>query len=179
MANNLLGTGKSTGMFYVAPKGTALPATPGTTPGADWKLVGDISEDGITLTLPSGDVIKNWAKEPVRKVNTETGKVAGAIIETSKTVFETLFGAENVDYEAATSSHGNISSVELSPDVAAAPAAYLFLAKDGDVLTMYGTTNGLIEDIADVAVSPDGIVSWNVTIGGTWKIAHDDGQVTS
>ena len=175
MANNLLGTGNATGMFFTATAGTALPL-PGTAPGADWTHVGDVGEDGISMTLPNGEVKRNWANLPVRKINTKNGTIAPPIIETSRTVFETLFGASNVDYDAATSEHGNITSVELAPDVSAEPAAYLFLAKDGGVLTSIGTSNGLITNIADVSFAPSGVVTWTPTIEGVWKIQTDDGQ---
>ena len=179
MSNAMLGGGLATGMFYTAPKGTSLPSTPGTTPGASWKLVGDISSDGITLARPNGDVIRNWALDPVRKVNTENGKITAPVIDTTKTVLETLYGADNVTYVAATSGHGNITSVTLSPDVSAEPAAYLFLMKDGDRLSMIGTTNGLITNIADTTFSGDSIVTREIEIEGTWTKAYDDGQVAS
>ena len=124
MSEVLIGAGKATGMFYTAPKGTALPATPGTAPGADWVLVGDISEDGISFKLPSGDVLRNWALVAKRKINTENGVVSAPIMDTTQKSLETLFGAENVNVTAASSTHGAISSVELAPDVAAEPAAF-------------------------------------------------------
>ena len=179
MSNVLIGAGNATGMFFTAPKGTALPGTPGTTPGSAWKEVGAIDADGISLTLPSGDVIKNWANIAERKINTENGKISGNIMYTNKDVFETLFGAGNVDYTAADTTHGNISSVTLSPDVSAEPAAYLFLIKDGDTLVSIGTSNGLITDIADVAFNPTTAVVWNPTIDASWTISHDDGQLAS
>ena len=179
MSNAMLGGGLSTGMFYTAPKGTALPTTPGTTPGASWVLVGDISEDGITLTRPNGDVIRNWALDPVRKVNTENGKITAPIIDTSKKVLETLYGADNVTYTAATGAHGNITSVTLSPDVSAEPAAYLFLMKDGNRLSMIGTTNGLITNIADTNFTGKDLVTREAEIEGTWVKAYDDGEVAS
>ena len=179
MSNVLIGKGNAVGMFYTAPQGTSLPSTPGTTPGASWVHVGDISDEGISLTLPSGETIKNWALNAVRKINTENGKISAPIIETTQKVFETLFGKTNVSVEAATNAHGNITTVELAPDVSAEPAAYLFLVKDGDVLVSIGTTNGLIESIADVAIAPNAAVVWNPTIDATWKISVDDGQVTS
>ena len=180
MSNVLIGAGNEVlGMFFTAPKGTALPSTPGTAPGAAWKEVGAIDADGISLKLPSGEVIKNWANIAERKINTENGVISGNIMYTTKTVFETLFGEDNVSYEAASASHGNITSVELSPDVSAEPAAYLFLVKDGNKLVSIGTTNGLITDIADVAFNPTTAVVWNPSIDGTWKISYDDGEVTS
>ena len=180
MSNVLIGAGNDVlGMFFRAPKGTALPGTPGTTPGSSWTEVGAITADGISLKLPSGDVLKNWANIAERKINTENGVISGAIMYTNKKVFETLFGEDNVTYTAADSSHGNISSVTLSPDVSAEPAAYLFLVKDGDTLVSIGTTNGLITDIADVTFNPTQAVVWTPTIEGRWTISHDDGQVTS
>ena len=179
MSEVLIGAGKATGMFYTAPKGTSLPETPGTTPGSAWQLVGDISEDGISLKLPSGDVIKNWALVAKRKINTENGEVSAPIMDTTKKVLETLFGAGNVATTAAGQTHGQISSVELAPDVVAEPAAYLFLMKDGDTLAMVGSSDALITDIADISFKPGDAAVWNATINGTWTFAIDDGEVTT
>ena len=146
MSNVLIGAGRATGMFFTAPKGTSLPTTPGASLGADWAEVGAITEDGITFSLPSGDVLRNWALVAERKINTENGKVTAPIMYTTKKVLETLFGSGNVTHTAASSQHGNVDSVEIAPDVSAEPAAYLFLMKDGDKLAMLGTENGLITD---------------------------------
>ena len=81
MASVLIGKGNAVGMFYVAVKGTALPSTPDTAPGAGWKKVGDVSSDGISMSLPSGDVIKNWAIdrtfEPAISAEEREERVAG------------------------------------------------------------------------------------------------------
>lgn len=179
MSDVLIGAGLATGMFYTAPKGTALPAYPSEALGADWATVGAITEDGISFTLPSGDVLRNWALVAERKINTENGTVSAPIMYTTKKVLETLFGAGNVTHTAASSAHGNVDAVTISPDVSAEPAAYLFLMKDGDKLAMLGTTDGLITEISDVAFSPSEAVTWEATIDGTWTFAVDDGQVTS
>lgn len=179
MSEVLVAAGKATGMFFRAPKGTAAPATPGTAPGADWTNVGDISEDGISLKLPSGDVLRNWALAAKRKINTENGVVSAPIMDTTQTVLETLFGEGNVSTTAATSEHGNITSVELSPDVSAEPAAYLFLMKDGDTLVSLYSPDALITEIADVPLKGTEAAIWNASIDGTWTFAIDDGAVTS
>lgn len=179
MSDVLIGAGKATGMFFTAPKGTALPAYPSETLGADWTEVGAITEDGISLTLPSGDVLRNWALVAERKINTENGTVSAPIMYTTKKILETLFGAGNVTHTAASSAHGNVDSVELAPDVSAEPASYLFLMKDGSKLAMLGTSDGLITEISDVSFSPTESVTWEATIDGTWTFAVDDGQVTS
>ena len=179
MSNVLIGAGLATGMFYTAPKGTTLPTTPTATLGADWKEVGAITEDGITLTLPSGDVLRNWAKIAERKINTENGSVDVPIMYTTKKVLETLFGAGNVTHVAPTTSHGNVDSVVISPDVSAEPASYLFLMKDGDTLAMLATNDGLITEIGDVAFNGGAGATWDAKIEGTWTFAVDDGQVAS
>lgn len=179
MSNVLIGAGKATGMFFTAPAGTALPAYPSEALGADWSEVGAITEDGITFSLPSGDVLRNWALIAERKINTENGTVQAPIMYTTKKVLETIFGAGNVIHTAASSTHGNVDAVEIAPDVSAEPAAYLFLMKDGDKLAMLGTTNGLITEIGDVSFSPSAGVIWEATIDGTFTFAVDDGQVTT
>lgn len=179
MSNVFIGAGNASGMFYKAPKGTSLPSSPNASLGADWVEVGAITDAGISLTLPSGDVLRNWALEPERKINTENGSVTAPIMYTNKTVLETLFGANNVSHTAATASDGNIETVTLSPDVSAEPASYLFLMKDGDSLAMLATNNGLITEIGDVSFAPDSSVNWEATIEGSWTFAIDDGQVTS
>lgn len=179
MSDVLLGAGLATGMFYTAPKGTALPAYPSESLGADWQEVGAITADGISLALPSGDVLKNWSLTAERKINTENGVVTAPIMYTTKKVLETLFGAGNVAHTAASSAHGNVDAVEIAPDVNAEPAAYLFLMKDGSKLAMLGTTDGLITEISDVSFSPTESVVWEAKIDATWKFAVDDGNVTS
>ena len=68
MSNVLVGKGDATGMAFRAPAGTVLPAYPGASLSADWKAIGNVGEDGLTLKLPSGDVIKNWALDPERRI---------------------------------------------------------------------------------------------------------------
>lgn len=179
MSNVLVGAGLATGMFFTAPKGTALPAYPGASLGAGWAEVGAITEDGITLSLPNGDVIRNWALVAERKINTENGQITAPIMYTTKKVLETLFGSNNVTHVAANSSHGNLDSVELAPDVSAEPAAFLFLMKDGDKLAMLGSSDALITEIGDVSFTPSEGATWEATIDGTWTFMVDDGDITS
>ena len=179
MSNVLVGAGLATGMFFTAPKGTALPSYPGASLSADWSEVGAITEDGITLSLPNGDVIRNWALVAERKINTENGQITAPIMYTTKKVLETLFGSNNVTHVAANSSHGNLDSVELAPDVSAEPAAFLFLMKDGDKLAMLGSSDALITEIGDVSFTPSEGATWEATIDGTWTFMVDDGASTS
>ena len=100
-------------------------------------------------------------------------------MDTTKTVLETLFGENNVSYTAASSAHGNITSVELAPDVTADAAAYLFLMKDGDTLVSLYSGDALITEIADVPLKGTEAAIWNASIDGTWTFSIDDGAVNS
>lgn len=175
----LIGAGNASGMFFTAPKGTVLPVSPMETLSADWTEVGAITEDGITFALPSGEVLRNWAKVPERKMNTENGNVTAPIMYTTKKVLETIAGASNVAHVTADATHGNVDSVTFAPDVSAEPASYLFLMKDGDRLAMLASNDALITEISDVTFNGNGSANWEATIEGTWTFATDDGQVTS
>ena len=179
MSNVLVGKGDSTGMAFRAPAGTSLPSYPGASLSADWKAIGNVGEDGLTLKLPSGDVIRNWALDPERRVNTENGQLSVPFIHTTKNTLETCFGENNVSYTAANSTHGNLTAVEFSPDVFAEPAAYCFLMKDGEKRALVGSTNALISEIGDVAFKGTEATEWDATIDGTWTFMVDDGAVTS
>ena len=57
----MLGAGLATGMFYHAPEGTDLPASPEASL-ADWTKVGDVTEEGITWGASRDFTqLKNWA----------------------------------------------------------------------------------------------------------------------
>ena len=174
-----LGLGDATGMAYIGPENTSLPAFPSQTPGASFVEIGAVGEDGVTLTLPSGEVIKNWAKKAERKINTENGKLKVPFIATNKKVLEAAFGSSFVEYLAATAQHGNVTSVKLSPDVGPDPKSFLFLMKDGDRLAMVGCEDGLVESIDDITFNGSTPVSWNFTIDVTFVLRFDDGQIAS
>lgn len=179
MSNVLVGKGDSTGMAFRAPAGTALPSYPGASLSADWKPIGNVGEDGLTLKLPSGEVIRNWALDPERRLNTENGQLSVPFIHTTKSTLETLFGDNNITYVAANSTHGNLTSVEFSPDVYSEPAAYLFLMKDGNARAFVGSSNALISEIGDVSFKGTEASQWDATIDGTWTFMVDDGAVSS
>ena len=179
MSKVLVGKGDSTGMAFRAPAGTALPSYPGASLSADWKAIGNVGEDGLTLKLPSGDVVRNWALDPERRINTENGQLSVPFIHTDKATLETLVGDNNVTFVAADGTHGNLTSVEFSPDVYAEPAAYLFLMKDGSTRAYVGSTNALISEIGDIAFNGANPTQYDATIDGTWTFMVDDGAVSS
>lgn len=181
-----LGIGNSqesgaTGMFYHAAAGTTLPTAASGTPGAGWTEVGAISNDGITFNPNhTFDKLKNWANQIARLLPSEQGgTVSAPIIDTTESALKTVFGAENVEVAAATSSHGKQISVNITPESAPDAEAFLFIMKDGDDMIMIGTTRGYITEVGEVAFQPNAAITWDVTIeADKWVIMKDDGQVT-
>ena len=102
------------------------------------------------------------------------------LMYTEKKTLETIFGASNVSYVAADSNHGNLTSVTVSPGVSAAPAAFLFIMKDGDDMLMLGTTKGVVRDLDDITFSPTEAITWTATVeAASWVFMKDDGQTGS
>ena len=186
MANHeaKLGLGLSTGMFYHAPAGTALPAYPLDTLGAAWTKVGDVSSDGISMTFGKTTTdFRTWANQIKRTALTEHKEdISVPIMDTTAEVFKTVFGDDAVTETAATAAHGKLVGVELSKGELPDEEAYLFLIKDGDDAIMIGCTRGQIKAVADVAFQPGSLITWNPTITGLgdgWKLITDDGDTTS
>lgn len=181
MASNKvnLGIGLATGMFYTAPAGTALPSSPLDTLSADWTEVGAVTSDGITWsTGKDSEPLRNWAKEVERLVaSDEGGTVQVPLMYTEEETLKVIFGSDNVTVTPATVSNGNITSVTVAPGVSAAPAAYLFLMKDGDDMLLLGTSKGIVREVDDVSFSPTEAITWNATIeAASWTLTKDDGQ---
>lgn len=179
-SNNVnLGIGLATGMFYTAPAGTALPTYPSDTLAADWKEVGAVTADGITwATGKDSDPLRNWAKEIERLMAAEEGgSVTAPLMYTTEETLKVIFGSDNVTVTAADSSHGKLVSVTVAPGVSAAPAAFLFIMKDGDDMLMLGTSKGIVREVGDISFSPTEAITWEATIeAASWTFAKDDGQ---
>ena len=183
MSNNVnLGIGMATGMFYTAPVGTALPATPSTTPGSDWTNAGAITADGITWnTGKDSEPLRNWAKETERLVGSdEGGSVTAPMMYTTEETLKTIFGADNVTVTPATTTSGKVISVTVEPGVSASPMAFLFIMKDGDDMLMLGTSKGIVREVGDITFSPTEGITWEATIeAAAWTFAKDDGTPTT
>ena len=180
-SNNVnLGIGLATGMFYTAPAGTALPASPLDTLPADWTQAGAITADGITWsTGKDSEPLRNWAKETERLVGSdEGGSVTAPMMYTTEETLKTIFGADNVTVTPATATNGKIVSVTVAPGVSASPMAFLFIMKDGDDMLMLGTEKGIVREVGDITFAPTEGITWEVTIeAAAWTFAKDDGQL--
>ena len=183
MASNdvKLGAGLATGMFYHAPKGTALPTYPTETLAEAWKEVGYVAEDGITWHHGrSGEPLKDWSNTIRRILDSSDDKtIAVPIISTTKEALKTIFGADNVTETAATTGHGKLLTIT-SDDMMSGEEAFLFVMKDGDDTIAIGTMGGFISALDDINFAPGSPITWNATINmSAWTMILDDGQVTS
>lgn len=180
-SNNVnLGIGLATGMFYTAPAGTALPASPLDSLPADWTQAGAITADGITWsTGKDSEPLRNWAKETERLVGSdEGGSVTAPMMYTTEETLKTIFGSDNVTVTPATATNGKIVSVTVAPGVSASPMAFLFIMKDGDDMLMLGTEKGIVREVGDITFAPTEGITWEATIeAAAWTFAKDDGQL--
>lgn len=177
-----LGIGLATGMFFTAPAGTALPASPTAILSEAWTNAGAITADGITWTTgKDSEPLRNWAKETERLVGSdEGGSVTAPMMYTTEDTLKTIFGSDNVTVTAATQSAGKVISVTVAPGVSASPMAFLFLMKDGDDMLMLGTEKGIVREVGDITFAPTGGITWEATIeAASWTFAKDDGTPTT
>lgn len=174
-----IGNASASGMFYVAPVGTALPTSPLDTLDAAWVNAGAVSSDGLTVDwAKDSDPLRNWAKETERLVaSDEAGTVQSPLIYTQKKTLEIIFGEDNVSYTAAAGTHGNITKVSVAPGISASPMAVLFLMKDGDDVMFIGSTRAIPRDLDSMTFAPTEGITWNVTWEGNWTFCKDDGQI--
>ncbi len=155
-----LGLGLSTGMFYHAPAGTALPASASATIPAEWTHIGDVSDAGITLALNKTSTnLKNWANVIKRVILTDHSETVQApIMDTTAEAFKAVFGEGNV-----TTTNGktvvNLSDGDLPPE-----EAFLWVMKDGDDMIMIGCSHGQVSAVENVSFAPGAAINWTPTI---------------
>jgi len=175
-----LGTGLATGMFYHAPAGTALPTYPAEELDTAWKLVGDVSDAGITLaTDKSTTVLRNWANVIKRVIMTEhTETIQAPIMDTVEEALKTVVGADNVTTTAATTDHGKLINVNLSDAELPEEEAFLWLMKDGDAMIAIGCTHGQVTAVDNVSFAPNNAINWIPTVtalGDGFRMIVDEG----
>ena len=179
MSDVMLGIGLSTGHFFHAPEGTAFPAYPAASLPSAWKKVGDVTQDGITLTTDkSTELLKNWAnviKRVILSDHTET--LQAPIMDTTEEVLKTVIGADNVTVVPANASHGELIKAELSSSELPPAECFLFLMKDGDKMISLAC-KGQIQSMESVSFAPGSSVNWTPTItvlDNSLEMIVDDG----
>lgn len=179
-----LGLGLATGMFYHAPAGTALPAYPAEELSQAWVHVGDVSDTGITLTLNKSTTnLKNWANVIKRVIMTDHSEtIQSPIMDTTEEALKAVVGEKNVTATAATTTHGALTTVNLSDGDLPAHEAFLWLMKDGDDMIAIGCTDGQVSAVDNVSFAPGAAINWTPTITAMgddgFKLIIDDGHKT-
>ena len=155
-----LGLGLSTGMFYHAPAGTALPTSLSTTIPNTWTHIGDVTDAGITLALDKSVTnLRNWANVIKRAIVTEhTETIQSPIMDTTEESLTAVFGESNVTVSA-----GKVK-VNLSDSDLPKQEAFLWLMKDGDDMIAIGCSYGQVTAIDNVSFSPGSAINWTPTI---------------
>lgn len=155
-----LGLGLSTGMFYHAPAGTALPTDPTAQIPAAWTHVGDVSDAGITLALNKTVTnLRNWANVIKRAIMTEHSETIQApVMDTTAEVLKAVLGEDNVTASATA------VTVSLSADDLPEQEAFLFVMKDGDDMIMIGCSYGQVTAVDNVSFAPGSAINWTPTI---------------
>lgn len=173
-----VGIGRASGMFYHAPVGTSMPASPFDDLAAAFKEVGYVNEDGPTWT-PYGSVekIKAWSLSVVRTIKTEKGTVVLTVISTNGESLKTVFGAGAVTAATPTAEHGNLVTVTTEDGPYNEPEAFVLIGKDGDDGLMLSCASGVVTKIAEVPFAPTGAIGWNITIEGDWTFVKDDNAI--
>jgi hypothetical protein len=176
-----LGLGLATGMFYHAPAGTALPEYPSATLDAAWKMVGDVTDAGITLALDKSSTnLKNWANVIKRVILTDHAEtIQTPIMDTTEESLKAVVGEDNVTTAAAATGHGAQVTVNLSDGELPPEEAFLWLMKDGDAMIAIGCTHGQVTAVDNVSFAPNAGITWTPTItalGDGFQMIIDEGE---
>lgn len=183
---------KTTGAIKHAPIGTTLPSLSSITKAAvtlDPAFTGNeyVSEDGLTLTPSmSTTEIKDWSGSTVRKVlESFDGTLNWTMISTNAGALGVAFGADHVETNAATLTHGEQIRASLGAHLPEAQS-WVFLMKDGDARIVIVVPNGQITEVSETTFASNAAVGWAVTLscypdesGECIYIMTDDGVVTA
>lgn len=166
-SNNVLvgAPATATGGILAAPAGTTGPVDPTTALDAAFVALGLVGEDGVTQTTERNiERIRAWGGDVVRTVTTEHGVTfTFQFLETDSTVMAEVYGADNVDLTAATTSSGSITAVTLKASTLPIKA-YVFEMKDGDGRIRISLPAGQITEVGDVTYVHSDAVRYEVTI---------------
>lgn len=131
-----------------------------------WRLVGDISQDGLTVaTDKSVNNLYNWANVLKRVIMTDHSETIQApVMDTTEDTMKAILGADNVSVTAASGSHGATIDCKLSASTLPDPKAFLFIMKDGDDTMALGMSEGQITAVDNVSFAPNAAIIWKPTI---------------
>lgn len=147
-----IGIGDATGYFGYGTAGSAA------TVGTDIL----ISQDGITLSTPSHEVLKDWANTVVRAMPGEDlPTIQANFITTSNDVFDLLFGGSTIDASTVPETH-----------------SFIFKMVDGNDTITISCTNGVVTEVDDITFATTEVITWTATItADSWTIVKETASV--
>lgn len=147
-----IGIGDASGYFGYGTAGSA--ATVGTA------IL--ISQDGITLSTPSHEVLKDWANTVVRAMPGEDlPTIQANFITTSSDVFDLLFGGNTIDASTVPETH-----------------SFIFKMVDGNDTITISCTNGVVTEVDDITFATTEVITWTATItADSWTIVKETASV--
>ena len=131
-----------------------------------WRLVGDISQDGLTVaTDKSVTNLFNWANVLKRVIMTGHNETVQApVMDTTEETMKAILGSDNVTVTPAAGSHGKTIDCNLSAATLPDPKAFLFVMKDGDDTMALGMSEGQITAVDNVSFAPNAAIVWKPTL---------------
>lgn len=182
----------TTGAVLHAPLGTQLPDLDDITPSGvtideAFKDGGYVSSDGVTITPDySTTDINDWSGATVRRIlESFTGEVSYAFIQTDETSMAMTFGESNVESSPADATHGNRMKIGIGAELPPAESV-IFKMKDGAARILILLPNSQVTSMEEIAFSATDAVTWSITRscypdenGKSIYILTDDGQVAS
>ena len=166
MANNAeyvsTGKGKSSGYAFIAPAGTALPTDASTALSSDYKVLGYISEDGITRSITrDSSSIKDMNGDEVANLQNGYGETwkATFLESLNPEVLKMYYGADNVTVAAGGSITVHANGAEL-PE-----AIFVFELIQRDEAVRFVIPRGKITEEGDIVFRAADPVGYDVTIG--------------
>ena len=147
-----IGIGDASGYFGYGTAGAAA------TVGTDIL----ISQDGITLSTPSHEVLKDWANTVVRAMPGEDlPTIQANFITTSSDVFGLLFGGNTIDASTVPATH-----------------SFIFKMVDGNDTITISCTNGVVTEVDDITFATTEVITWTETItADSWTIVKETASV--
>jgi len=147
-----IGIGDASGYFGYGTAGSAA------TVGTDIL----ISQDGITLSTPSHEVLKDWANTVVRAMPGEDlPTIQANFITTSSDVFDLLFGGNTIDASTVPETH-----------------SFIFKMVDGNDTITISCTNGVVTEVDDITFATTEVITWTATItADSWTIVKETASV--
>lgn len=166
--NVLVGTSNGPGI-WVAPVGTAMPATVNTAPADPWNTLGYLSEDGVKVSqsTDSQNIMAWQTKTPLRSfVTSREVSLEFTMLELSKRNFQLYFGQK---MDAADEAE---FSITVRGDEPAHQYAILLDLIDGDLITRLYYPRASLSQAGDMEVTQSGAIGLPVTMA-----AQDDNGV--